>query len=286
MNPSRLFILRPVATSLVMLAILIAGALSYRLLTISSLPEVDFPTIQVTTLYPGAGPDVMLSHVTSPLEDELGEISGLEDMSSTSTGGASLITLRFSLDSDLGVAEQEVQAALSQAETLLPDDLPRPPSYSKVNPADTPIMTLAVSSDTLPLTQVYDLIDTRMAQKIAQISGVGQVKLAGGHQPAVRITVDSRQLAAYGLDLAAVRSAVDAANVNQAKGTLYGPYRAYSIDANDQLLSASGYRDLILKTDDGSVLRLDVGPLLSSPPGSISRALENAATTTAAGRRK
>ncbi|WP_342594176.1 multidrug efflux RND transporter permease subunit [Salinicola lusitanus] len=256
MNPSRLFILRPVATSLVMLAILIAGALAYRLLTISSLPEVDFPTIQVTTLYPGAGPDVMLSHVTSPLEDELGEISGLEDMSSTSTGGASLITLRFSLDSDLGVAEQEVQAALSQAETLLPDDLPRPPSYSKVNPADTPIMTLAVSSDTLPLTKVYDLVDTRMAQKIAQITGVGQVKLAGGHQPAVRITVDSRQLAAYGLDLAAVRSAVDAANVNRAKGTLYGPYRAYSIDANDQLLSADGYRDLILKNDEGSVLRL------------------------------
>lgn len=256
MNPSRLFILRPVATSLVMLAILIAGALAYRLLTISSLPEVDFPTIQVTTLYPGAGPDVMLSHVTSPLEDELGEIAGLEDMSSTSTGGASLITLRFSLDSDLGVAEQEVQAALSQAETLLPDDLPRPPSYSKVNPADTPIMTLAVSSKTLPLTDVYDLVDTRMAQKIAQISGVGQVKLAGGHQPAVRVTVDSRQLAAYGLDLAAVRSAIDAANVNRAKGTLYGPYRAYTIDANDQLLSADGYRDLILKADNGSVLRL------------------------------
>ncbi|WP_251978404.1 multidrug efflux RND transporter permease subunit [Salinicola avicenniae] len=256
MNPSRLFILRPVATSLVMLAILIAGAMAYRLLTISSLPEVDFPTIQVTTLYPGAGPDVMLSHVTSPLEDELGEISGLEDMSSTSTGGASLITLRFSLDSDLGVAEQEVQAALNQAETLLPDDLPRPPSYSKVNPADTPIMTLAVSSDTLPLTDVYDLVDTRMAQKIAQISGVGQVKLAGGHEPAVRIRADSRQLAAYGLDLAAVRSAVAAANVNQAKGTLYGPYRAYTIDANDQLLSAAAYRDLILKHDNGSVLRL------------------------------
>lgn len=256
MNPSRLFILRPVATSLVMLAILIAGAMAYRLLTISSLPEVDFPTIQVTTLYPGAGPDVMLSHVTSPLEDELGEIAGLEDMSSTSTGGASLITLRFSLDSDLGVAEQEVQAALNQAETLLPSDLPRPPSYSKVNPADTPIMTLAVSSSTLPLTEVYDLVDTRMAQKIAQISGVGQVKLAGGHQPAVRVTVDSRQLAASGLDLAAVRSAIDAANVNQAKGTLYGPYRAYTIDANDQLLTADAYRDLILKSDNGSVLRL------------------------------
>ncbi|KFF50660.1 multidrug transporter [Gammaproteobacteria bacterium MFB021] len=256
MNPSRLFILRPVATSLIMLAILIAGALAYRLLPISSLPEVDFPTIQVTTLYPGAGPDVMLSHVTSPLEDQLGEIAGLEDMSSTSTGGASLITLRFALDSDLGVAEQEVQAALSQAKTLLPDDLPRPPSYSKVNPADVPIMTLAVSSKSLPLTRVYDLVDTRMAQKIAQISGVGQVKLAGGHQPAIRVSVDARQLAAHGLDLAAVRSAIAAANVNQAKGTLYGPYRAYTIDANDQLLSADGYRDLILKSDANGVLRL------------------------------
>ncbi|WP_110687791.1 efflux RND transporter permease subunit [Salinicola aestuarinus] len=256
MNPSRLFILRPVATSLIMLAILIAGALAYRLLPISSLPEVDFPTIQVTTLYPGAGPDVMLSHVTAPLEDQLGEISGLEDMSSTSTGGASLITLRFSLNADLGVAEQEVQAALNQAETLLPDDLPRPPSYSKVNPADTPIVTLAVSSDTLPLTDVYDLVDTRMAQRIAQISGVGQVKLAGGQEPAVRITVDSRKLAAHGLDMAAVRSAVDAANVNQAKGTIYGPYRTYTIDANDQLLTAEGYRDLILESDDDSVLRL------------------------------
>ena len=208
MNPSRLFILRPVATSLVMLAILITGAFTYRLLSISSLPEVDFPTIQVTTLYPGAGPDVMLSHVPAPLEDELGEIPGLEDMSSTSTGGASLITLRFGLDGDLGVAEQEVQAALNQAETLLPNDLPRPPSYSKVNPADTPVLTLAVTSDNLPLTEVHDLVDTRLAQKLAQISGVGEVRLSGGNRPAVRIDVDSRQLAAHGLDLSSVRSAV------------------------------------------------------------------------------
>ncbi|MCK0743859.1 efflux RND transporter permease subunit [Chromohalobacter nigrandesensis] len=256
MNPSRLFILRPVATSLVMLAILIAGALTYRLLSISSLPEVDFPTIQVTTLYPGAGPDVMLSHVTAPLEDELGEIAGLEDMSSTSTGGASLITLRFGLDGDLGVAEQEVQAALNQAETLLPDDLPRPPSYSKVNPADTPVLTLAVTSDNLPLTEIHDLVDTRLAQKLAQISGVGEVRLSGGNRPAVRIDVDSRQLAAHGLDLSSVRSAVESANVNQAKGTIYGPYRAYSIDANDQLTSAAGYRDLILKYENDAPLRL------------------------------
>ncbi|MBZ5877181.1 MULTISPECIES: efflux RND transporter permease subunit [Chromohalobacter] len=256
MNPSRLFILRPVATSLVMLAILIAGALAYRLLSISSLPEVDFPTIQVTTLYPGAGPDVMLSHVTAPLEDELGEIAGLDAMSSTSTGGASLITLRFGLDSDLGVAEQEVQAALNQADTLLPDDLPRPPSYSKVNPADTPVLTLAVTSDSLPLTEVHDLVDTRLAQKLAQIGGVGEVRLAGGNRPAVRIDVDARRLAAHGLDLAGVRNAVESANVNQAKGTIYGPYRAYSIDANDQLTSAAGYRDLILKYENGAPLRL------------------------------
>lgn len=256
MNPSRPFILRPVATSLVMLAILIGGALAYRLLSISSLPEVDFPTIQVTTLYPGAGPDVMLSHVTAPLEDELGEIAGLDAMSSTSTGGASLITLRFGLDSDLGVAEQEVQAALNQAAPLLPDDLPRPPSYSKVNPADMPVLTLAVTSNNLPLTEVHDLVDTRLAQKLAQIGGVGDVRLAGGNRPAVRIDVDARRLAAYGLDLADVRSAVASANVNQAKGTIHGPYRAYSIDANDQLTSVTGYRDLILKYVDGAPLRL------------------------------
>ncbi|MCI0510461.1 multidrug efflux pump [Chromohalobacter marismortui] len=269
MNPSRLFILRPVATSLVMLAILITGVFAYRLLSISSLPEVDFPTIQVTTLYPGAGPDVMLSHVTAPLEDELGEIAGLEDMSSTSTGGASLITLRFGLDSDLGVAEQEVQAALNQAETLLPEDLPRPPSYSKINPADTPILTLAVTSKSLPLTEVHDLVDNRLAQKLAQVSGVGEVRLSGGNRPAVRIDVDARQLAAHGLDLSSVRSAVESANVNQAKGTIYGPYRAYSIDANDQLTSAEGYRDLILKYENGAPLRL-------SDVASIDAGAENA----------
>ncbi|WP_106478462.1 multidrug efflux RND transporter permease subunit [Phytohalomonas tamaricis] len=256
MNPSRLFILRPVATTLVMLAILISGVLAYRLLSVSSLPEVDYPTIQVTTLYPGAGPDVMLSNVTSPLEDQLGEISGLEDMSSTSSGGASIITLRFSLDTDLGVAEQGVQAAINQANSLLPNDLPMPPSYSKVNPADTPVVTLAIRSDSLPLTKVYDLVDTRIAQRIAQISGVGLVTIAGGHQPAVRIHANPRELAAHGLDLEAVRSAIDSANVNQAKGTLYGTYRAMSIDANDQLVSADEYRNLIVKYEDGAAVRL------------------------------
>ncbi|RKR02640.1 multidrug efflux pump [Kushneria sinocarnis] len=257
MNPSRLFILRPVATSLVMMAILIAGILAYRLLPVASLPQVDYPTIQVRTLYPGAGPDVMLSNVTAPLEDELGEISGLEDMRSTSTGGASIITLRFGLDIDQGVAEQGVQAAINQADTLLPDDLPMPPSYSKVNPADAPVMTLAVSSSSLPLTRVYDLVDTRMAPKLAQVSGVGLVSLAGGHQPAVRVRVNPRALASRGLDLEAVREAIASANVNQAKGSINGPYRALSIDANDQLVSADEYRDLILKDNgDGAVVRL------------------------------
>ncbi|GHC31803.1 resistance-nodulation-cell division (RND) efflux transporter [Kushneria pakistanensis] len=256
MNPSRLFILRPVATSLIMLAILLAGVMAYRMLPVASLPEVDYPTIQVTTLYPGASPDIMLSNVTSPLEDQLGQISGLEDMRSTSTGGASLITLRFGLDSNLGVAEQDVQAALNQASNLLPGDLPMPPSYSKVNPADTPVMTLAVRSGNLPLTRVYDLVDTRLAQRLSQISGVGLVSLSGGHEPAIRIDGDARRMAAHGLDMEAVRNAITAANVNQPKGTLYGPYRALTIDANDQLTSPEQYRDLIVKYDNDMPLRL------------------------------
>ncbi|MCM5703057.1 multidrug efflux RND transporter permease subunit [Larsenimonas salina] len=256
MNPSRLFIQRPIATSLVMAAILIAGLLAYRLLSVSSLPQVDYPTIQVKTLYPGAGPDVMLSNVTGPLEDELGEISGLDNMTSTSTGGASIITLRFGLDSDIGVAEQDVQAALNQANSLLPTDLPRPPAYSKVNPADTPVITLAITSSALPLTRVYDLVDTRMAQKLSQISGVGEVSVVGGHQPAVRVRVDTRKLAAHGLDMEDVRTTINAANVNQAKGSLYGPYRTLTLDANDQLTSPEQYADLILKYDNGAALRL------------------------------
>ncbi|MFC0335963.1 multidrug efflux pump [Kushneria avicenniae] len=256
MNPSRLFILRPVATSLIMLAILMAGVMAYRLLPVASLPEVDYPTIQVTTLYPGASPEIMLSNVTSPLEDQLGQISGLEDMRSASTGGASLITLRFGLDADPGVAEQDVQAALNQAGNLLPDDLPMPPSYSKVNPADAPIMTLAVRSESLPLTRVYDLVDTRLVQRLSQVSGVGLVSLSGGHEPAIRIDGDARRMAAHGLDMEAVRNAITAANVNQPKGTLYGPYRALTIDANDQLTSPDQYRDLIVKYDNDMPLRL------------------------------
>ncbi|ANF58762.1 multidrug efflux RND transporter permease subunit [Halotalea alkalilenta] len=269
MNPSRPFILRPVATSLVMLAILIAGVLGYRMLPVASLPEVDFPTIQVTTLYPGAGPQVMLSNVTAPLEDQLGEIAGLEDMKSTSTGGASIVTLRFALDADLGVAEQEVQAAINQAESLLPSDLPMPPSYRKVNPADSPILTLAVTSDSLPLTRLYDLIDTRIAQRLSQVQGVGLVSLEGGNKPAVRVKVDPRKLAAFGLDLESLRQAIDAANVNLAKGSLYGAYRTLSIDANDQLTSAQEYRELILKYANGAAVRL-------SDVAEVSEGAENA----------
>ncbi|MCX2523840.1 multidrug efflux RND transporter permease subunit [Larsenimonas rhizosphaerae] len=256
MNPSRLFIQRPIATTLVMVAILITGILAYRLLSIASLPQVDYPTIQVKTLYPGAGPDIMLSHITAPLEDELGEISGLDTMSSTSTGGASLITLRFGLDIDIGTAEQDVQAAINQANSLLPKDLPQPPSYSKVNPADTPVLTLAVTSSTLPLTRVHDLVDTRVAQKISQITGVGEVSVIGGHKPAVRVRVDTRKLAARGLDMEDVRTAISNANVNLAKGSLYGRYRTLTLDANDQLTSADQYRRLILTHDNGAVLRL------------------------------
>lgn len=276
MNPSRLFVLRPVATSLVMLAILLAGVLAYRLLPVASLPEVDYPTIRVTTLYPGAGPDVMLSSVTAPLEDQLGEISGLEEMRSTSSGGASLITLRFGLDSDQGVAEQEVQAAINQANNLLPDDLPMPPRYSKINPADEPVMTLGISSPSLPLTRVHDLVDTRIAQSLSQVSGVGLVSLSGGGQPAVRIEPDARRLAAHGLDLEAVREVIDSANVNQPRGTLYGPYRALTIDANGQLTTPAQYRELILAYDNGAPVRLgDVAQVSEGAENAWRRAWAN-----------
>ncbi|WP_025732634.1 efflux RND transporter permease subunit [Carnimonas nigrificans] len=256
MNPSRPFILRPVATSLVMLAIMIAGVLGYRMLPVASLPEVEFPTIQVQTLYPGAGPQVMQSNVTAPLENELGEISGLQDMKSNSTGGASIITLRFSLDTDIGVAEQDVQAAINQAQSLLPSDLPMPPAYRKVNPADSPILSLAITSDSLPLSRVYDLIDTRIAQRLSQVQGVGMVNLEGGNKPAVRVDIDPRKAASAGMSLEDVREAVNNANVNLAKGSIYGRYRTLSIDANDQLASADEYRNLIIKYRDGAALRL------------------------------
>ena len=256
MNPSRLFILRPVATSLLMVAILLSGIVAYRLLPLSALPEVDYPTIQVVTLYPGASPDVMTSSVTAPLERQFGQMPGLNQMLSTSSGGASVITLQFSLDLTLDVAEQEVQAAINAAGNLLPTDLPTPPIYSKVNPADSPILTLAVTSSALPLPKVQDLIDTRLAQKISQLPGVGLVSISGGQRPAVRIQANPRALAAYGMSLDDVRNAIGNANVNQAKGSFDGPAQASTIDANDQLKSADQYRALVLAYRNGNPIRL------------------------------
>ena len=257
MNPSRLFIVRPVATALLMVAILLTGLVAYRLLPIAALPQVDYPTIQVKTFYPGASPDVMTSAITAPLERQFGQMPGLDEMSSTSSGGASVITLRFSLDLTLDVAEQQVQAAINAASNLLPTDLPAPPTYSKVNPADTPILSLAISSPSLPLTRVHDLVESRLAQKIAQVPGVGLVSIAGGRRPAVRVQVNPTQLAAYGLALEDVRTAIANANITQAKGSFDGPQRASTIDANDQLRSADDYRKLIVTYRNGSPVRLD-----------------------------
>jgi multidrug efflux pump len=255
-NPSRLFILRPVATTLLMVAILLAGIIAYRVLPLSALPEVDYPTIQVVTLYPGASPDVTASSITAPLERQFGQMPGLKQMSSTSSGGASVITLQFSLALELDVAEQEVQAAINASANFLPSDLPSPPVYNKVNPADTPILTLALSSKTLPLTKLQDLADTRVAQKISQLPGVGLVSISGGQRPAVRIQVNPKALAAYGLSLEDVRTSIANANTNQAKGSFDGPYRASTIDANDQLKSADEYRSLIIAFRNGAPIRV------------------------------
>ena len=256
MNPSRPFILRPVATTLLMAALLLTGVLAYRLLPVAALPQVEYPVIQVLTLYPGASPSVTASAVTAPLERQLGRIPSLSQMISTSSGGASVITLQFSLDVDLGVAEQEVQAALNAANNLLPDDLPVPPVYRKVNPADTAILTLAVSSPTLPLSTVYDLVDTRVSQKLSQVPGVGLVSLAGGQRPAVRIQVNPAALASNGLSMGQVRQAIATANVNMPKGSFDGPTRAIMLDANDQMRSAAEYRQLIIANVEGRQLRL------------------------------
>jgi len=255
-NPSRLFIVRPVATVLTMIAILLAGALAYRQLPVSALPQVDYPTIQVMTFYPGAGPDVMTSSITAPLERQFGQMPGLNQMTSTSSGGSSVVTLQFSLDIDLDVAEQEVQAAMNAAATFLPRDLPAPPVYSKVNPADAPILTLALTSATLPLPQVRDFAETRFAQKISQLSGVGLVSISGGQRPAVRIQANPRALAAYGLTLEDLRTVVAAANVNQAKGGFDGPRRASIINATDQLFAGKDYKALIVAYRNGAPVRL------------------------------
>ncbi len=256
MNFSRLFILRPVATSLLMLAMMLAGLLALRLLPISALPEVDYPTIQVTTLYPGASPEVMTATVTAPLERQFGQIQGLTQMSSTSSGGASVITLRFLLEVAMDVAEQEVQAGINAASNLLPNDLPVPPLYSKINPADAPIMTLAITSPSLPVIRVNDLVENRLAPRLSQVAGVGLVAVAGGRRPAVRIQVNPAALAGLGLTLEDVRTAISAANVRQAKGGFDGPERASTIDANDQLQSAAEYRDLVLAYRAGVAIRL------------------------------
>ncbi|WP_313051664.1 MdtB/MuxB family multidrug efflux RND transporter permease subunit [Atlantibacter hermannii] len=255
-GPSRLFILRPVATTLLMVAIMLAGVLGYRFLPVSALPEVDYPTIQVVTLYPGASPDVVTSAITAPLERQFGQMSGLKQMSSQSAGGASVITLQFQLSLALDVAEQEVQAAINAATNLLPGDLPNPPVYSKVNPADPPIMTLAVTSSALPMTQVEDMVETRVAQKISQVSGVGLVTLSGGQRPAVRVKLNAQALAALGLTSETVRTPISNANVNSAKGSLDGPERAVTLSANDQMKSADEYRNLIIAYQNGAAIRL------------------------------
>ncbi len=256
MNISRTFILRPVATTLLMVAIILAGFVAYRELAVSALPTVDYPTIQVRTFFPGASPEVMASSVTAPLERQFGQMPGLTQMTSMSSGGSSIITLQFTLDLSLDVAEQEVQAAINAAFTFLPRDLPIPPVYSKVNPADAPILTLALTSDTLPLFQVEDLADTRFAQKISQLPGVGLVSISGGQRPAVRIHANPTALASYGLTLEDLRAVIAAANVNQAKGSFDGPRQAYNIGANDQLFSSSEYQQLIVAYRSGAPVRL------------------------------
>jgi multidrug efflux pump len=256
MNPSRLFILRPVATTLLMAAIMLVGIFAYRFLPLSALPEVDYPTIQVQTFYPGASPDVMTSSVTAPLEVQFGQMPGLNQMSSTSSAGASVITLQFSLDLTLDVAEQEVQAAINAAGNLLPSDLPAPPIYAKVNPADAPILTLALTSKTMPPTQVEDIADTRLAQKISQLPGVGLVSISGGQRPAVRIQANYRQLAAYGLNIDDLRTTLANANVNTPKGNFDGPSRAYTINANDQIRKAADYNDLVVAYRNNAPVKL------------------------------
>ncbi|MEO5333396.1 MAG: MdtB/MuxB family multidrug efflux RND transporter permease subunit [Magnetococcus sp. YQC-5] len=268
MNPSRIFILRPVATSLLMIALLLAGVLAYRLLPLAALPEVDYPTIQVVTLYPGASPEVIASSITAPLERQFGQMPGLNRLSSTSSGGSSLVTLQFTLNMTLDVAEQQVQAAINAAANLLPTDLPAPPIYNKVNPADAPIMTLAVTSNTLPLPRVQDLVETRIAHKISQLPGVGLVSLSGGQRPAIRIRVNPKSLAAYGLSMEELRLAIASTNVNQPKGSFDGPNRASTIDANDQLKSPDEFALVVVAYRNGA-------PILLRDVADIDEAAEN-----------
>ena len=256
MSPSRTFILRPVATTLLMAAILLAGWTAYTQLPISALPEVDYPTMQIVTFYPGASPEVMASSVTAPLERQFGEVAGLLQMTSVSSDGSSVITLQFNLNLDIDVAEQEVQQAINASGTYLPTDLPNPPIYSKTNPADAPVVTLALTSDTVPLSKIEDLADTRLAQKISQLPGVGLVSIVGGQKPAVRIQVNPTALSSYGINMEDIRNAVAAANTNQAKGSFNGPMQTYQIGANDQLLSSSDYAGIVVAYRNNAPVRL------------------------------
>src|SRR5450432_1997316 len=256
MSPSRPFILRPVATTLLMIAIMLSGIVAYRFLPLAALPEVDYPTIQVQTFYPGASPDVMTSSVTAPLEVQLGQMPALNQMSSATSAGASVITLQFNLKLSLDVAEQEVQAAINAAGNLLPSDLPAPPIYAKVNPADAPILTLALRSQTLPLTEVEDLADTRLAQKISQLPGVGLVSISGGQKPAVLIQAHPTALSNMGLTLEDLRTLIPQHNVDQAKGSFDGPRQAFTIGANDQILTSKDYKPIIVAYKNGAPIRL------------------------------
>ena len=265
MSPSRIFILRPVATTLLMTAVMLAGFVAYRQLPVSALPQVDYPTIQVLTLYPGAGPSVMVSSVTAPLERQFGQVPGLKQMTSTSTFGASLVVLQFDLDQNIDVEEQQVQAAINAGGTFLPADLPNPPIYSKVNPADAPILTLALSCDTMPLQKVEDLADTTLAQKISQLPGVGLVTISGGQKPAVRVQANPTALASYGLSLEDLRTALANANQDQAKGNIDGPRQAYTIGANDQIFSSEQYKPIIIGYKNGAPVRVtDVAKVIDS----------------------
>src|SRR5689334_21048526 len=269
MNPSRAFIERPVATSLLMLAILLAGVSAYGFLPLSALPQVDYPTIQVQTFYPGASPEVTTSSITAPLERQFGQMPSLKQMSSISAAGASIINLQFDLHLALDVAEQEVQAAINASGNLLPADLPAPPIYLKINPADAPVLTLAVTSTSLPLTKVEDIADTRLAQKISQLPGVGVVTINGGQRPAIRIQADLRALAAYGLNIDDLRTIVGNANVNTPKGSFDGPLRSYTINSNDQLQNADAYRSIVVAYHGGAPVRLgDVAQIVEGPENS------------------
>ncbi|GJE49446.1 Multidrug resistance protein MdtB [Methylobacterium tardum] len=266
MNPSRLFILRPVATTLLMLAILIVGGVSYLNLPVSALPAVDYPTIQVQTFYPGASPEVMTSSVTAPLERQFGQLANLNQMTSQSSAGASVITLQFSLDLSLDIAEQQVQAAINAAGNLLPSDLPAPPVYAKVNPADAPVLTLALTSKTLPLTQVRDLAESRLAQKISQVAGVGLVSISGGQRPSVRVRFNARALAAYGLNIDDLRTTITNLNVNTPKGTIDGPKQSYAINANDQIRDPKAYDSAIIAYRNGAPVMLsEVADVVEGP---------------------